>query len=481
MTNDIIVLIPGIGGSRLERDGKPIYDLSLQALPRLIWNWVGGDIAFHGGSNKPDDGVVATDLCNNQLIPGWFGVDDYDGLVTTLKSVVRDPARQFVKFPYDWRASNRWAAIALDAKVRPLLHDWRRGPGGADAKLWLVCHSMGGLLARYFLEHLGGADITRRLITIGTPHRGAPKALGALVNGMGFGPLDFSTVIRSFASTYELLPQAPVVKVSPDAGESLVRVADFFGMGDLLLLPPTARPSSPASDLSPLPYIDADRLQNALDFHRAIREPVIRRMHKGEPTPYTISCLFNRRQRTPQSARWLDGELLLSDDSPFPTPAGQNLLFHRGDGTVPGPSAVPIEWAQTTDAIALDEKHVSMPSARTLTDVLQNLASPLDARAYMSSDPSDGSLGLAAPALVLAGDPFEVELDVVRAARVTVTATAVQSSDVSAYEDVISLKDGATKHIALSLAAPGTYKVTGRSADPLRPVVSAWVVVAARP
>jgi hypothetical protein len=43
MTNDIIVLIPGIGGSRLERDGKAIYDLSLSALPSLIWNWVGGD------------------------------------------------------------------------------------------------------------------------------------------------------------------------------------------------------------------------------------------------------------------------------------------------------------------------------------------------------------------------------------------------------------------------------------------------------
>ncbi len=177
MINDIIVLIPGIGGSRLERDGKLVYDLSWKALPRSIWNWVGGDLAFHGGNSKPDDGVIATDLFNSQLIPGWFGVDDYEGLVTTFQSVVRDPARQFVKFPYDWRASNRWAALALDAKVRPLLHDWRNGSGGADAKLWLVSHSMGGLVARYFLEHLGGADITRRLITIGTPHRGAPKAL----------------------------------------------------------------------------------------------------------------------------------------------------------------------------------------------------------------------------------------------------------------------------------------------------------------
>ena len=212
MTNDIIILIPGIGGSRLERDGQPIYDLSFGSLPHLIWNWVGGELAFQGGSGKPDDGVVATELFNNQLIPGWFGIDDYDGLANMLRSVVKDPASQFFKFPYDWRASNRWAGEALDAFVRPKLHEWKKGHGGPDAKVWLVCHSMGGLVARYFLEELGGADITRRLITIATPHRGAPKALNALVNGISFGPLDFSTVIRSFASTYELLPQAAVVQ-----------------------------------------------------------------------------------------------------------------------------------------------------------------------------------------------------------------------------------------------------------------------------
>ncbi len=157
MTRDVIVLLPGIGGSRLERDGKAIYDLTVLSLPRLIWNWVGGDLAYTGGSGKPDDGVVATDLFNNQYIPGFFGVDDYDGLCATLRSVVANPAQQFFKFPYDWRASNRWAAEALDAFIRPKLHAWNQGGGGGDAKLWLVAHSMGGLVARYFLEHLGGA------------------------------------------------------------------------------------------------------------------------------------------------------------------------------------------------------------------------------------------------------------------------------------------------------------------------------------
>ena len=297
MTHDVIVLLPGIGGSRLERDGKAIYDLSLRALPRLIWNWVGGDLAYTGGSGKPDDGVVATDLFNNQLIPGFFGVDDYDGLCATLKAVVGNPAQQFFKFPYDWRASNRWAAEALDAFIRPRLHDWRNGEGGSDAKLWLVSHSMGGLVARYFLEHLEGADITRHLITMGTPHRGAPKALNALVNGLGLGPLDFSRVIRSFASTYELLPQYPVVRVAEGGDAPLARVADFFGLGSMLPVPHASGAQMPApGGLSPLPHIDPARLCDALAFHAAIRQPVIQRMKNGEEAPYKISCFFNRRQ-----------------------------------------------------------------------------------------------------------------------------------------------------------------------------------------
>lgn len=36
----------------------------------------------------------------------------------------------------------------------------------------IVAHSMGGLVARYYLERLDGAKHVERLITIGTPHRG---------------------------------------------------------------------------------------------------------------------------------------------------------------------------------------------------------------------------------------------------------------------------------------------------------------------
>jgi len=40
----------------------------------------------------------------------------------------------------------------------------------------LVGHSMGGLVARYFIQNLGGASCVRMAVTMGSPHRGSKMA-----------------------------------------------------------------------------------------------------------------------------------------------------------------------------------------------------------------------------------------------------------------------------------------------------------------
>ena len=42
--------------------------------------------------------------------------------------------------------------------------------------MFLVVHSMGGLVSRWFIEHEGGDKVVSRLITMGTPHLGSPWA-----------------------------------------------------------------------------------------------------------------------------------------------------------------------------------------------------------------------------------------------------------------------------------------------------------------
>ena len=74
-----------------------------------------------------------------------------------------------------------------------------------------ICHSMGGLVARWYIQREGGAEITRKLITLGTPHRGAVSSLEQLVNGVRKGPgpfgLDLTEFARSLPSTHQLLPE----------------------------------------------------------------------------------------------------------------------------------------------------------------------------------------------------------------------------------------------------------------------------------
>ena len=55
------------------------------------------------------------------------------------------------------------AALELRESLR------RRVRGG---RIDLVCHSLGGLVARVYLQELGGARRVDRCITLGTPHRG---------------------------------------------------------------------------------------------------------------------------------------------------------------------------------------------------------------------------------------------------------------------------------------------------------------------
>jgi hypothetical protein len=75
---------------------------------------------------------------------------------------------------------------------------------------------------------------------------------------------------------------------------------------------------------------------------------------------------------------------------------------------------------------------------------------------------------------------FEIELDAVRAARLTVTVEPVETTAGPAFEEVAMVKDGSSARLELNLTVPGTYRVTARSADPLRPVVSDLLVVTER-
>jgi pimeloyl-ACP methyl ester carboxylesterase len=122
---------------------------------------------------------------------------------------------------YDWRRSNRLAAQRLRERVSLAM----AFSGGE--KVVLIAHSMGGLVARYFMRALGGEAMVRGCALVGSPTLGAPEAYAMVKSGVGFfqvpqavimhalgrhHPVATRQFFRKLASAYELLP----VDIYPD-------------------------------------------------------------------------------------------------------------------------------------------------------------------------------------------------------------------------------------------------------------------------
>ena len=89
-------------------------------------------------------------------------------------------------------------AQRLDALVRDLRGKSELG----NQKIFVLAHSAGGLIARYYIQSLGGEQDCDGLITMATPHRGLWLA------GLGF----FSPLILKAKCLYDILPMSDFIK-----------------------------------------------------------------------------------------------------------------------------------------------------------------------------------------------------------------------------------------------------------------------------
>ncbi|MCX6762155.1 MAG: hypothetical protein NT093_00015 [Candidatus Moranbacteria bacterium] len=93
----------------------------------------------------------------------------YDNLCEEFLANGYEDGKNFSVFPYEWRNSNIDNAKKLHARIEQIKTDTGR------PKVDIVAHSMGGLLAREYIESDYYADDVDQLITVGTPQLGAPK------------------------------------------------------------------------------------------------------------------------------------------------------------------------------------------------------------------------------------------------------------------------------------------------------------------
>lgn len=234
-----IVLVPGFMGSRLrdKNTGELVWiDFSQAGLNPLKWDaWLERvtSTMHYPNDNLEPDGIVQDVL----FAPPWVKQEQYSRLFRTLESwgYRVDPAKfpeeqlDVYQFAYDWRQDNRISGRQLGAAVER----WRAMHPGAQ--VWLMGHSNGGIISRWYIEKEGGKDIVSRLILLASPWDGAPKSVHMLFQGMDvlfrrqfnlLGlPRRTRDALRTFPSAYQLIPQSKPFLQS-DAGE-----VDPFGEG----------------------------------------------------------------------------------------------------------------------------------------------------------------------------------------------------------------------------------------------------------
>lgn len=201
---EILVVVPGIMGSVLEDPSGA-----------QVWPAEGCGLLMQF-SDEEVDHLLAEDLRATDVIRNVSFKSVYRSLLKLLERcgyaerTDANPGGTLYAWPYDWRrdlrdTADRFAEF-LDGVVAI------RG----DVEFTVVAHSMGGLVARTYLESAAYANRparprVRNLITLGTPHRGAPVALAHAAGLLGKLWLSADQAKRvvndaRYPSTYQLLP-----------------------------------------------------------------------------------------------------------------------------------------------------------------------------------------------------------------------------------------------------------------------------------
>lgn len=339
--------------------------------------------AVHGGTYVPATarlqprGLLAFPV----QIPGLTGIEPYRHLVGRVRDCVLAP-EAVLEFAYDWRLpvtlNARLLADAADAHLRR----WReRSP---EARLVIVAHSMGGLLARGLSLIPGATDDVRLTVTLGTPFYGSVKAALLLAHGDGV-PLP-SSRLRDAAATmpgvYDLLPTYRCLRTR-DGGHGITR---DDGTEDFVRLT--------VEDVAAL-GADRDLAEAALRRHDDLEKvPVVAHrplVGTHQPTLQSLTITDGVATGAAYGPRW-EADDLSRDHLGRPV-----VTDHGGDGTVYRYAAAP----QGVKPFEVAQSHGGLAKSRSMLAVVEN---ELTHQPSLGIRLGAGDLGLDVPEHVTAGE-----------------------------------------------------------------------------
>lgn len=196
----------------------------------------------------PDPVIIIPGILGSEQVDGVWKIDPilhtYDDLIATLDVNHYTPDVDLFTFPYNWRASNVDTALLLKQKI-----DEVKGICACD-NVDLVAHSMGGLVARQYIQSDDYEDDVDQLIFLGTPHLGAPKSYLMWEAGetdlAGIRDRLFSAILRQeakeggYGNVFNYVQDTPIESV-----RELLPTYDYLFDGNVLRSYPTNYPTNP--------------------------------------------------------------------------------------------------------------------------------------------------------------------------------------------------------------------------------------------
>ncbi|WP_189865499.1 lipase/acyltransferase domain-containing protein [Streptomyces poonensis] len=366
--------------------------------------------------------------------PVLAGLSPYDRLRKALRAVVWHPAAM-AEFAYDWRLPIVHNAGLLAKFAHRHLESWHAHPAYAEgrarrhasektdtpARLTLVAHSMGGLLAWQACLNADLAGQVRTTVTLGTPFFGAPKAVLMLGSGRGValprGRLHRLAV--TLPGIYDLLPTYRCVTDGT-----------------------TARRLTPSdvADLGGDPELAADSL-------------AMRQYGPSRPLMGHVQVV-GMHQPTVQSVTLDRGSLATHQFTYRPFLDGMTCVDVGGDGTVPRESA----QLPPGPAIPVAQSHGAVAAAAEAVLVAQDAVTDQHIGPWLG----ETRIGLDVPDVVQAGCPFQVGVTGVELPTDVRCAVIDLSSGLQVDAPSVQWRDGAIVATGRPLP-PGLYQVQANS------------------
>ena len=288
-----------------------------QKTPIIILHGIGASVNWQQMTNKGTDSWGFVPFVNH-----------YDQLIESLENNGYVQNQDLFIVYYDWRQSNILSATEY---LEPIIYEAL--DNSSTDKVHIVAHSMGGLVARSYLEYSFGPKVSK-FIMLGTPNYGSGDIY--VLQEAGEKPDSYSTALQNIIDFYlwylrivddEITDDFLSVQQHIQSAKELMPIYDYLKDSTTQEIIPYSTHSENEGTLSRNIFLEqlneTDNIQQMVDQTDEIH--II--AGTNQETLHTIPVTPDD---DPNTEQWTDG-------IPFPNPPELDSL--EGDGTVPLVSA----------------------------------------------------------------------------------------------------------------------------------------------